>query len=162
MSYRTRINGVQIFGNNEYYPEWIEFIQSQGIKINEEGSYEGEITDFMSALITVEKITLRLNAARKKRNDYLREKGLDKFPLRELFDFSNIPDEITNQDKEDKYNCSLSDRLFEIIRNGYAFMPYALYLACKNKLEPDKPFTVDGHFHCFKVKEGQTIKVSAR
>ena len=32
MSYRTRINGNQIFGNNEWHPEWIEFVKSQGIE----------------------------------------------------------------------------------------------------------------------------------
>ena len=41
MSYRIRVNGVQIFGNNESYPEWEEFIRSQGIEIGEEGNYEG-------------------------------------------------------------------------------------------------------------------------
>ena len=34
MSYRTYVEGVQIFGNNEGYNEWIEFIRSQGIKID--------------------------------------------------------------------------------------------------------------------------------
>ena len=35
MSYRTYINGNQVFGNNEYYPEWIEYIESKGIVINQ-------------------------------------------------------------------------------------------------------------------------------
>ena len=29
MSYRTRVNETQIFGNNEYYQEWIDFIRSE-------------------------------------------------------------------------------------------------------------------------------------
>ena len=37
MSYRTYVNDVQVFGNDEYYSEWIEFIKAQGIDVNEEG-----------------------------------------------------------------------------------------------------------------------------
>jgi hypothetical protein len=37
MSYRTEVEGFQIFGNNEYYKEWIEFISSEGIEVDEEG-----------------------------------------------------------------------------------------------------------------------------
>ena len=36
MSYRTYVNDVQVFGNDEYYSEWIEFIKAQGIDVNEE------------------------------------------------------------------------------------------------------------------------------
>ena len=46
MSYRTTIEDFQIFGNNETYPEWLEFIKSQGITIDEEGNYSGEIHDY--------------------------------------------------------------------------------------------------------------------
>lgn len=64
MSYRTYVNGVQVFGNNEYYDEWIDFIKSCGIQVDEDGAYEGDITDFMGALVVVEKITLQLNQKR--------------------------------------------------------------------------------------------------
>ena len=37
MSYRTSVNGVQIFGNNEYYKEWTDFLKSKGIEIDEDG-----------------------------------------------------------------------------------------------------------------------------
>lgn len=37
MSYRTYVNDVQVFGNDEYYSELIEFIKAQGIDVNEEG-----------------------------------------------------------------------------------------------------------------------------
>lgn len=60
MSYRTYVNNYQIFGNEEYYDEWIEFIQSQGIEVDEEGCYEGEITDFMSGLVVCENIVNKL------------------------------------------------------------------------------------------------------
>jgi hypothetical protein len=41
MSYRTKVNGVQVFGNNESYPEWIEFIRSQKIDVDDEKCYKG-------------------------------------------------------------------------------------------------------------------------
>ena len=43
MSYRTNVNGTQIFGNNEWYGEWGEYLISKGIKISDEGLYD-EIT----------------------------------------------------------------------------------------------------------------------
>lgn len=51
MSYRTKVNGVQIFGNNEIYPEWIEFVISQGIEIKEDGIYRGETTDLQGRIL---------------------------------------------------------------------------------------------------------------
>lgn len=36
MSYRTYVNNEQVFGNNEYYQEWEEFITSKGIETDEE------------------------------------------------------------------------------------------------------------------------------
>ena len=46
MAYRTYINGTQVFGNNEYYPEWIKYLKSKGITIGEEDEYDGEIDDW--------------------------------------------------------------------------------------------------------------------
>lgn len=173
MSYRVKVNGVQIFGNNESYAEWDEFIESQGIEIDEEGCYEGEITDFMAMLQVVEKITLHINDVRMKRAEKanresknLSDKEKEIFfssvwGIKSIFDITNIPEEISKEDKDDKYRTSLFDRLTEYIHHGYAFMPYALYLACEDKLEKDKPFSVDGHFDCFKIKDGEVITVSA-
>lgn len=71
MSYRTNIEDVQIFGNNEYYPEWIDFIQSQGIEVDNEGNYSGEIHDFMGMLTTIETIVLNIEEERQKRNQVI-------------------------------------------------------------------------------------------
>lgn len=158
MSYRTYVNGKQIFGNNEWYPEWITFIQENGIEIDEEGCYEGQITDFMGALTVVENITLRIAKEREKKNKELREIRPSQ-ELVETFDWTNIPKEIEKQNKSDRFRTSLFDNLCMVIQNGYAFMPYALYLACENKLERTNPFTVDGHFDCFKVKDGEFLVV---
>lgn len=153
MSYRTYINETQVFGNNEYYPEWIEFITSQGIKVDNEGHYKGVITDFMGMLQTVETITMRLE---QKRNNLENQN----VKSHSIFDFSNIPESIIPQPKLE-YNMSLFDALSETIKTGYAFMPYQLYMACKDKLEPDKPFSTPNHFSCYKLKDGETIPISA-
>lgn len=163
MSYRTYIEDMQIFGNNELYDEWIEFLQSQGVEINEEGIYNGEITDFMGALQVIEKITLRLTKERKRLIEKFNENN-HKNKFRNLFDFTNIPDKLENQPKIEGYeymSFSLFDELEEIVNNSYAFMPFTFYLACKDKLEPDKSFAIDNHFSCFKLKDGESIKVSA-
>lgn len=158
MSYRTYVNGKQIFGNNEWYPEWIAFIQKNGIEVDEEGCYEGQITDFMGALSVVENITLRIAKEREKKNEEFRKKRATR-KLAEIFDWTDILKELEDQDETDEFRESLFDRLDMIIHHSYAFMPYALYLTCKDKLEQTRPYTVDGHFDCFKVKEGEFIVV---
>lgn len=69
MSYRTNVNGTQIFGNNEWYDEWGEYLISKGIKISDEGLYEGELDDFMEALEVIEKITMNIEAKRRERKE---------------------------------------------------------------------------------------------
>lgn len=159
MSYRTYVNGVQIFGNNETYEEWTDFIVSQGIKVNSENYYKGEITDFMGALAVIEKITLRLT---KERSDLIKKNGGLNGRFRELFDWTNIPNKLESEDKDDKYRDSLFDKLMDLVDNSYAFLPYTFYLACEEMLKPDKSFTVDGHFRCYKLKEGAVITVEGR
>ena len=161
MSYRTYINDTQIFGNNEYYPEWIEFIKTQGIEVDEDdGFYDGEITDFMGALLTIEKIVMRLESEFRTRKDLSNRLNNKHKPIQSLFDFSNIVDELEEQDENEILGESLFDKLLNYTQNGYAFMPYAFYMACKDKLElADK--RTKGHFHCYKLKEEETINVSA-
>lgn len=160
MSYRTYINNTQVFGNNEYYPEWEEFIKSQGIEVNEDGCYDGEITDFMGALMTIEKIVMRLEKEFQERKDLRNRLNGKHKPIQSLFDFSNIVEELEEQDENVKFGKSLFDKLLHYTQNGYAFMPYAFYMACEDKLErADK--RIKGHFHCYKLKDGETINVSA-
>lgn len=175
MSYRTYINNKQIFGNNEYYPEWIDFIKSQGIEINEESGYTGEIKDFMGALETIENIILRLESERRARKEALdkeiEEKNLTKeekemlyssvYGISSLFDFRHYYDEIKNEDKNDKYHTSLTDRLSSLRKEAYIFMSCEFIDACKDKIEHMKPFSVDGHFDCYKIKENEHIYVRA-
>lgn len=177
MSYRTYINDVQIFGNNETYPEWLEFIKSQDIEINEEGHYKGEIKDFMAAMVVVESIVMRLEKERRERRNEIEENLAKRtnlteeekeqirkhtYGIKSLFDWSNIYDKLENDcNKNDKFGTSLFMELKEIVDNGYAFMPLALYEACKDKLEQTNCFSTDGHFYCYKIKEGEKIIVSA-
>ena len=175
MSYRTYVNNTQIFGNNEFYPEWINFIVEQGIAIDDDYCYDGEIKDFMAALETVEKIVMRLEGERKENRKNLEEK-LSKLEMTEeekeerrkrtygvksLFDWTNIYDEIDQEDDEDRFRTSLFDHLTEIVDSSCAFMPYVLYKACEDKLEQVTPFSINGHSHCFKIKDGEKIIVSA-
>lgn len=161
MSYRTYINHNQIFGNNEYYPEWIDFIKSQGIEVDEEGNYDGQITDFMGALKTIEKITMRLEAEFQERKDAMNRLNNKHKPIQSLFDLSNIPAELEDE-KNFEIRESLFDKLFRYVRDGYAFMPYTFYLACEDILDLSDAFETDKmHMYCFKLKDGKTINVSA-
>lgn len=168
MSYRTYVEGVQVFGNNEYYPEWMEFIKSQDIAIDNEGCYEGEIHDFMGALVAIEKIVMRLHQEK----EDMREKFGGKIGNKKmygLFDFTHIVDTIAmnNQVDEDgnrlfEYGDSVFDELCGIVRNSYAFMPYAFFSVCEDKLEAVDSYSTKDHFHCYRLKDGESIHVIAR
>lgn len=173
MSYRTNVNGIQIFGNNECYPEWIEFIQSQGIEVDEDACYEGEITDVMGAIMTIEKIILKIEAERrreitefKKRWKNVDEKDISDFVGKptSIFDFRNHYDNHLRQQEKfpnDKYNSSITDDIYELRKNAYIFMSCLFIDACGDMIEQDDTFAVPQHFLCYKVKEGCRIKVSA-
>ena len=161
MSQRTYVNDVQIFGNNEYYPEWIEFIKTQGIDVDEDGNYEGDITDFMAGLECVESIVLRME---KERQDQIKELSnkSSNFHKSSLFDLTNIYQESINAlEENDEYEISLFDRLYQFLEDGYIFMPYAFFKACEDMLEKDHAFSTKKHFNCFKLKKEKRIHVKA-
>ena len=61
MSYRTNVNGYQIFGNNEYYTEWIDFLKSEGIEVDEDdGFYDGYIDNLQGMFDVIDAITKKL------------------------------------------------------------------------------------------------------
>lgn len=157
MSYRTKINGTQIFGNNECYQEWVDFIKSQGIEVGKEGNYEGEITDFMKALEVIEQITMNKH---KERQERIKSSNYDQ-KLKGLFDFRSIPRNIEETDPDDEFRCSLFDEELNVILYSYALLPYQFYLACKDKLEQERLFFTPGHLNCYKLKEGETLHVCA-
>ena len=167
MSYRTTINGVQIFGNNEYYPEWISFIKSQGITIGEDGQYDGRIADFMAAMDVCERIVLRLDAERIADLERLRKEHRNSDPQSKewierryasLFDLTGIRRKISEEPRSAQ-RPFLFDELYDLVDSGYLFLPMALYEACKKDLVPD--FAHPERFRAYKLKKGRTIRVHA-
>lgn len=156
MSYRTYVNGVQIFGNNDYFEEWEEFIKSKGIEIDEDGCYDGEIDDVMSMFEVIDKITRRLINERHQKV-LNKETNFRGKPLRELTDFS---DSIWLDDK-------ISIFMFNqrTIEDTYCFLPYQVYLSVKDIIEElDKPYANNGIYYggfSYKLKDGKKIEVHA-
>ena len=157
MSYRTCIDEEQIFGNNEYYEEWIEFIKNQGITVGEDGEYEGETVDVEGLFKTIDKIARRLMKERHERV-VKGEKGFKGEPIHELADLSN--------------SMFLSDRdpilLFnlEMVKNAYIFLPYTVYNILRDKLEKDyehpyKDDKLDWWYCSYRLKDGEKIKLRA-
>ena len=161
MSYRTYANDVQIFGNGEYYSEWFEFLKSQKIEINEEGCYRGEITDFMGAVTTIEKIVLRLNKEQEERKERFGGK-IGRYKIQSLFDFTSNINRVVEQTPDETSGFSVLDKLFDIVNMTYAFMPYVFFQACEEDLETIDAYSTPNHFRCFKLKEGKTIHIEAR
>lgn len=158
MLYKTYVNDVQIFGDGVCYPEWIAFIKSQGIAVEEENCYDGDITDFMAAVEVIESILKRLH---KEREDHRKQiRGTDK---KCLFDLSYIPRKLEAQGENGKgkprYYLSMLDLLMQATENAYCFLPYTFYMACSGSLEPDAPFARPGHLKCWKLKDGMKIHV---
>lgn len=164
MSYRTYINGIQVFGNNEYYEKWFRFIESQGIEIHEEKRYEGEVTDFMAAMETVEAIVLDIDKNLRERMAAIPPSVPAGSRVRRnakpLFDLGDIYDNITAPPREGSdYRPRLFDELYDRVSDGYLFMPIMLYDACKELLELDPSHP--NRFRAYKLKPGKTIHVQA-
>ena len=151
MSYRTYIEDKQIFGNNECYKDWIEFIKSKNIEVDEEYHYDGYLAgnDFMEALIALQNIVMQIEeSSRKSRNA-------------SIFDYRDEYDAMVNSQNSGKYADSYFDKLYSMINCGYAFLPYNLLLACQPKLVGEDILTLPNHFYCWKIKDGEKIHVKA-
>ena len=151
LAYRTYINNTQVFGNDEYYSEWIEYIKSKGIAIGEDGDYTGELDDFMETLDVIEAIVMRLEAERRER----KKKGV-KYGSQSIFDLGHIYDNVL----EDPTGSSLLDEELHYIKNGYMFLPYAFLKACEDIIEYKGHSLKGKHLQIFKLKDGCKIKVS--
>ena len=156
MSYITSVNGVQIFGNNEYYIEWKNFIKSHGIEIDDDGCYDGEIDDIMGMFDTIDKITKRLIEERK-RQIQNKETDYEGKPLLELTDLSNSM-WLDNNTPILMFNE-------QMLKYAYCFLPYQVYLAVKDVIEPThevyKKDGVNWNFCTYKLKDGAKIRVHA-
>ena len=153
MSYKTRVNGKQLFGNNEWYDEWGKYLISKGIDIDDEGLYEGELDDFMEALEVIEKITMNIEAKRRER----KEAG-GKFFSQSIFDNGDIYDSLVN---DDEHYESLFDKEVEIIKNGLRRWPILFFKACEDMLEYTGIDLKGNRTYTYKLKDGCKIKVTA-
>ncbi len=157
MSYRTYINDTQIFGNNEGYDEWFDFIQSKGIRIDEDGIYDGYIDDLQGMFDVIDKITQ--NLINKRHEEVLKgKKNWDGKPYTELTDLS-----------ESMWLASNTPLLMynmQMINHAYCFIPYQVYKAVEDIVElSDEPYiSKDGkEWYCctYKLKAGKKIHVQA-
>ena len=161
MSYRMCINGVQIFGNNEGYKEWDDYIKRIGIKIDDNGCYKGYIPDVMEMFEVIDTITRRLIAERHKEieNGETDWYGNPKKELTDLTDMKDVPSD-----------CPLLWFNMNVVENAICFLPYTVFKAVEKCIERDtsneaylKWWKKDGiwWFPCiYKIKEGKKIRVS--
>jgi hypothetical protein len=155
MSYRTRINEVQIFGNNEYYQEWIDFIRSEGIKDDEDGVYDGYIENLQGMFDTIDIITRGLINDR--HNQVVAgELTWEGKPCRELTDLS---ESMWLNDKTPLLMYNM-----QMIENAYCFLPYQLFKAVEDIIEQcehDEPRAVRLGYRYYRLKDGTKIHVYA-
>ena len=156
MSYLTTINGKQIFGNNEHYPEWIEFVKSQGVAVDGDGCYKGEITDVKGLFITIDKITRRLI---KEQDDRVarKEKTWNDKPVRRLTDFSE------HFYLDDSTPLLLFNR--DVVENSYCFFPYQVFKVIEDCIQRCDTYKdtadVDWSFCSYELKPDCHIYVRA-
>ena len=168
MAYRTYVNGVQIFGNDDHYPEWIGFVRSQGLAVDGDDCYRGEITDVMGAIEACESIVMRIEDERRAERERLAVEKDEDPEIQQLlearatsqFDLTEIYARVLAQ-KDAKYGLSLFDRLLNVTRNGYMFVPYALYRACGEHVEFDDGARMRKRLNVLRLKPGHTIPVWA-
>lgn len=170
MSYRTWINGVQIFGSNEVYPEWLAFLETHGIVPDGENRYDGEITDFMGMLERIEAIALGIEADRDREKASLAAHAGGKLPERlsrrfvSIYDLSWIKSDLAAGDNG-PVREGLFDMLKEQVETGYLFMPLMAYEACRDDLEPCGPppdAEPPRRPQYYALKEGRTVRLRAR
>ena len=157
MSYRTSINKTQIFGNNECYQKWMDFIRSEGIEIDEDGSYDGYTENLQGMFDVIDTITRGLINDR--HNQVVAGETWRGKPYRELTDLS---ESMWLDDKTPLLMYNM-----EMIEHAYCFLPYQAFKAVENLIEKsDVPYYIsdDGKewlFCSYKLKDGERIHVCA-
>lgn len=157
MSYRTRINGVQIFGNNDCYQEWIDFLKSEGIEIDEDGCYDGYITNLQGMFNVIDTITRGLINDRHNQV-VMGELTWEGKPYKELTDLS---ESIWLNDETPLLMYNM-----QMIGNAYCFLPYQVFKAVENIIEKsDVPYVSDDgkewYLCSYKLKADEKIHVYA-
>ena len=156
MSYRTRVNGYQIFGNNEYYTEWIDFLKSEGIEVDEdEGLYDGYIDNLQGMFDVINTITKKLIDDRHKMV-VAGERNWNNKPYKELTDLS---DSMWLDDKTPILTFNI-----QMIENAYCFLPYQLFKAVEDIIEECKynePGAVVLGYKYYRLKDDKKIHIHA-
>lgn len=153
MSYCMYVNNTQLFGSNESYEKWDDYLKNKGFRFDEDGRTEGYLDDFMEALSVIEEITEDL-AVQRDRNI---KKGLAKQSLFSL----ELQRESAKTEKDDYMHMGLLGKLQCAMKDDYCFLPYQFYKACRDGLEPAK-HPINGRLDSYILKPGRRIKVSAR
>lgn len=122
MGYRTYVEGTQIFGSGERYKKWLEYIIGQGIEVDEDGSYDGYITDVQGAVEVIEEIILDMAKERLHMN------------YSNIFDFTDIFDEEVEFRNNNDYSNNFTRRIKHIMDNGYIFMSNKFLNACGDRV----------------------------
>lgn len=155
MSYRTNVNGCQIFGNNEWYQEWADFIESEGIETDEDGLYDGYIDNLQGMFDVIDIITRGLINYR--HNQVVAgELAWEGKPYTELTDLSDTM-WLTDSTPILMFNI-------QMIEYAYCFLPYQLFKAVEDiieKCEYNDPGAVVLGYRCYRLKDGKRIHVSA-
>ena len=139
MSFRHYIDGVQIFGNNDYYPEWEDFLEKNGVKVDkDDGFYEGYITDVKGMFETIDTIV---------RNTLKETEG-----------------RIADLNYGIKDDMSILEMNKCVIDHYYIFLPLQVLNVVKDKLELDRGYKDDRGIQWFpmssyKLKDGMKIRV---
>ena len=156
MAYRTRLNGVQIFGDNDYFLEWEEFINSEGIEIDDDGCYEGYITDLQGLFNVIDTITR--NLIKDRHQKVLNGETWHDKPFKELTDLSES-DWITD-------NSPLLWINQQAVKHAYCFLPLQVFEAVKDLIEETGDCNPKNRSKCkffyhYSLKEGIKIPVLA-
>lgn len=155
MSYRTRINGHQVFGNNESYKEWTDFLKSEGIEIDEDVCYDDYTDNLQGVFDAIDKITRRLIDERHQ-SVIKGEKGITGKPLQELTDLSGS---VWLDDKTPLLMFNMC-----MLEEAYCFLPYQVFKAVGDVIEEcenDEPGAVLLGYKYYRLKDGKRIHVHA-
>ncbi len=142
MSYRTYVNGVQIFGNNDSYDEWFEFLRKEGVKIGSDGEYDGYITDVDGALEVVCGIAF---------------KECGGFEIGNPMDFSRTIDAFKIRETKGKTLVGFCEYIMD---NAYVFLPVQFLKAISDEVEKKYMFEEERLIHVA-LKDGKKIHVRA-
>lgn len=136
------IDGFPFLRKDEHYPEWDAYIQSIGIKIKPDGTYSGNMPNFMDALLITEDIIRKREAKKKQKKN------------ESLFHFKG-------KRYKNIFPHSVNDFLWDLICEHVACLPLRLYNCCKDKLWTAACYSTEGHMRCYRIKDNETIVIHA-